>query len=150
MPDAPEQHPQHGRAGDPPSVIHLPYVPLPPDPTAAKKPRRRRQNVIGVRLDDAELAQLDARAREAGLSIGGYVRACALGNAGPRARKRVTIDRELLARAIAALNRIGGNWNQIEHALNAGGDVVASEIAAVGRAIQTTLTDIRQALGYDR
>jgi hypothetical protein len=150
MPDAPEHITERGAAGLPP-VIHLPYAPLPADPPLApKKPKRKRPNVVGVRLDDAELAQLETKAREAGLSIGGYVRASALGDAGPRSRKRVTVDRELLARATAALNRVGGNWNQIAHAFNAGGSVAHGEIAATGRAIEDTLTVIRQALGYDR
>jgi hypothetical protein len=85
-------------ASDAPAVIHLPRLPRP-----KKKPKRQRSRMAFIRLDDAEFAELETRAREAGLSVGAYCRACSLGDAGPRARRRVTVERELLARNTAAL-----------------------------------------------
>ena len=82
MPDAPEHIVEHAPAPLPPPVIRCPMARRLPTgrPVApAKKPRRKRRHVIGVRLDDAELAQLETRAREAGLTVGAYIRACALG-----------------------------------------------------------------------
>jgi len=58
------------------------------------------------------------RAEKAGLSTAAYMRACALGDAGPRARRSPTLNRELAAHAIAELNKAGSNLNQIAHALN--------------------------------
>jgi hypothetical protein len=97
-----------------------------------------------------ERTAVEERAATAGLSLAAYGRSCMLGDAGPRARKRAPVDRELLARTNADLNRVGNNLNQIAHALNAGGSVILSEIAATSRELLATLTDIRRALGYDR
>ena len=57
---------------------------------------------------------------------GAYIRACTIGGEGPRARRRLSIDREALARAVVEFNRAGSNLNQVARALN--------EIAAAGRA----------------
>lgn len=111
---------------------------------------RQRQHVRRARYDDAELIAFEERARASGLDDGAYIRACTLGDAGPRARKRPPVDRDLLARTNADLNRVGSNLNQIAHALNAGGSVILGEIAATSRELLATLTDIRRALGYDR
>lgn len=111
---------------------------------------RQRAKSVLVPLLDAERAAVEERAATAGLSLGAFGRACMLGDAGPRARKRPPVDRDLLARTNADLNRVGSNLNQIAHALNAGGSVILSEIAATSRELLATLSDIRRALGYDR
>lgn len=144
-------------------------MPLPP-PADSPAPRKRsgstkrqRAGMAFIRLSEAERAELERRAKLAGLSIGSYCRQQALGTPGPRPRRATpTPDIELLARTYADLNRIGNNLNQIARALN--------EIALIGdterlgwettdlteniREIQAdlalTLFTIRQALGYDR
>ena len=153
MPDAPETHTEAVPAAQAPVVIHLP----PPADLARPAKRRsgseRRQRQSGpvlVRLLPEERAAIEEKAAAAGLSLAAYARACMLGNAGPRARKRPPVDRELLARATAAVNRVGNNWNQLTHASNRGDDVPRSELAAVGHEIIAALTDIRRAIGYDR
>jgi hypothetical protein len=87
--------------------------------------KRKRQHVKRSRFDDDELAEFEARARNSGLEDGAFIRACTLGAEGPRARRRLSIDREALAHAVAEFNRAGSNLNQIARALN--------EIAAAGR-----------------
>lgn len=136
-------------AAQAPAIIHLPHLPLPADLVRQRKPKRQRQHVEPFRTDDAEHAELVARAREAGFSVGAYVRACALGDAGPRARRRATVDRELLAHNNAALNRVGNNLNQIAHALNRGDDLDPFELRATIRELQAVLTTNRRALGRD-
>lgn len=111
--------------------------------------RRQRRHVARLRLDEAEQAKLEERASAAGLSTGAYLRAAALGGAGVRARPRASVDRQLLARANADLNRVGNNINQIAHALNAGGDppyLLADALAD----LRTVLSAFRRAAGYDR
>jgi hypothetical protein len=152
MTDALDHHPEPPPARDAPDVIHLPRASLPA--VEKKKPKRRRQRFVGVRLDDAELAALESRAREAGLSVGAYCRACSLGDAGPRARRRVTVDRELLARNTAELNHIGSNLNQTARALNEiardDGSGGLAQVAHLVRPIQTTLDELRAALAANR
>jgi hypothetical protein len=82
--------------------------------------RQRGKGAILVRLLPDERATLEERARETGLSLASFLRACGLGVPGPRAKRRPPVDAEALARATAALNKTGSNLNQIAHILNAG------------------------------
>jgi Bacterial mobilisation protein (MobC) len=113
-----------------------------------------------TRYSAEELAELQRRAGEAGYTVGAYCRACALGDAGPRARRRVTVDRELIARNTAQLNHIGSNLNQMARALNQiaieeGNGRLAQVVEAVTPidttldALRTVLAANRRALGYD-
>lgn len=90
-----------------------------------KKPhgseQRERQKSVRARVTETEYAAIEERARRAGLSTAAYLRACALGDSGPRAKRAPPVNRELMATALADLNRVGNNLNQIAHHLNAGG-----------------------------
>jgi hypothetical protein len=119
----------------------------------APKPRsgsekRQRKHVARIRLDDAEQAKLDERASAAGLSLGAYLRAASLGAAGVRAKPRASVDRELLARSNADLNRVGNNINQIAHALNIGLDP-PHILADAMTDLRGVLSALRRAAGYD-
>jgi hypothetical protein len=127
-----------------------------------RTPNRQRKHVMQLRADDTERAALESRASAAGLSVGAYLRACGLGDTGPRARRRAPVDRVLLATANADLNRVGNNINQIARLLNiaaldeAGSDL-ARQVAELDRPITAAITElsatlaaIRGALGYDR
>lgn len=48
------------------------------------------------------------------------MRACALGDKGPRAKRRPPVEMQHFGKAIAELNKIGSNVNQIAHAANLG------------------------------
>ena len=100
----------------------------------------QRNHKIGVGCDAAEFVIIDDKARTAGLSLASYLRACALGSPGPRAKRSPPVNAEALAHAVAALNKAGNLANQIARQLNAGGaSITASEYLAV-------LADIRAAL----
>jgi hypothetical protein len=93
-------------------------------PASKRRPERRhRVHKVDTRWDPIEYASLDASARAAGLTRGGYIRALVLGSAGPRSRRSPSIKLEALAHATAALNKAGSNLNQIARILNAGGSV---------------------------
>jgi len=121
---------------------------------APKRPKRRRCHVDHFRTDDAEHAKLERRARAAGLSVGAYCRACCLGAAGPRARRRPPVEHELLARNTAELNHIGSNLNQTTRALNeialGDGSGRLAQVAHLVEPIQTTLAELRRALADNR
>jgi hypothetical protein len=141
------------------ALVRLPA----PESTPRKRPKRRRGHVEQFRTDDAEHAVLAERARDAGLTVGAYLRASALGDAGPRARRRLPVDREALAHAVAEFNRAGGNLNQIARALN---EIAAREegrgrlaelvaeltlpIRALRDDFAVPLAAILAALGHDR
>ena len=137
-------------------------VPTEPQRDAKRTPNRQRKHVMQLRADDTERAELESRANASGLSVGAYLRACSLGDAGVRARRRAPVDRALLANANADLNRVGNNINQIARILNiAALDEIDTELArqvkeldrtimAAMTELSATLAAIRGALGYDR
>jgi Bacterial mobilisation protein (MobC) len=126
--------------------------------------KRKRQQAVRVRLDADERAKLETQAGAYELSLAGYLRHCALGDAGPRARRCVPVDRQLLARARLDLKRIGNNLNQLTHAVhlenltsdgNGDGALHRFDRAAL-RSIEDmrvelvgVLAELRRAAGYD-
>ena len=68
----------------------------------------RRTRTIGVRVTEAEEAELRERAQAAHLSMGAYLRRRALGQ-----RVRSAVERLLGAAEMRELNRIGVNLNQM-------------------------------------
>ena len=106
-----------------------------------------RARAVAARVSAAEYAALDEKARDAGLSIGSYLRACALGSAGPRARRSPSVNAELLAYAVAQLNRAGNNLNQIAHRLNAANSVGAHDTASAVAETREAVRQICEILG---
>ena len=72
----------------------------------------RRTRTIGVRVTEAEEAELRERAQAARLSMGAYLRRRALGQ-----RVRIAAELRLGAAELRELNRIGVNLNQMARAL---------------------------------
>ena len=83
--------------------------------------KRQRGAPLSVRLLPEERAAVEENATAVGLSLASYARACMLVKPGPRAKRRAPVDAVALARATAALNKVGSNLNQIAHVLNASG-----------------------------
>ena len=80
--------------------------------------KRQRNKQRTVRFTDEELQELERRASDAGWTLPAYLRACALGDAGPRAARKPPIQRRELARLLGQIGKLGGNVNQIARALN--------------------------------
>jgi hypothetical protein len=119
-------------------------APLPPK--RRRRERRQRVDRVSVRLLPAEHRALTDKARATGLSLGAFLRAAGLGNAGPRARRRPTVHAEALGRATVALSRLGSNVNQIAHSLNAGAAYsLAGEYADLLVEVRQALCAIREA-----
>jgi hypothetical protein len=120
------------------------HVPPPLSPRTSGSEKRQRRG-FSIRLLPDEHAAIEQKARAAGMSFASYMRACALGDAGPRARRSPTLNAELLAYAVAALNKVGSNLNQIARILNAAQAVGAAECLAVlaeARAAVVRILDI--------
>ena len=109
---------------------------------------RQRGKIVPTRFLPDEHAELEARAAEAGLSPSAYLRACALGDAGPRARRSPTVERSLAAQAIAELNKAGSNLNQIARAVNMEQWPGSSSVIEATAAVRQAATMILQAFGY--
>jgi hypothetical protein len=113
-----EPHTEAAPAHEAPAVIHLP----PPADMAPAKARhgsekRQRSRVGFFRYDDEEFAELEKRARDAGLSVSAYGRECTVGRLGkpPRRRPRriATVETAALMTALVAFNRANNNQNQL-------------------------------------
>jgi hypothetical protein len=116
--------------------------------TAPRSEKRQREPRVTVRFLPDEYEKLNERAKAAGLKNGPFLRACALGEAGPRAQRSPTIDRELAAKAIAELNKAGSNLNQIAHSMNMDIHPAAPRIAAAADAVNLAALQILRAFGY--
>jgi hypothetical protein len=139
-------------------------VELPAPAAEKKKPKRRRARHVFVRLDDAEFAELENRARDAGLSSGAFCRWKTLDEPGPRSKRAPpTEEGRSIGQHTVAVKRIGVNINQGIRALNEialkapearSRDRLADEILALRellreglRAVDETLAASRAALG---
>jgi len=116
--------------------------------TAPRSETRQRIKGAFVRLDDKECAAVKLRAEEAGLSTAAYLRACALGDAGPRAQRSPTINRALAAQAIAELNKAGSNLNQIARAVNMKNWPGTASIVEAADTVTRAARQILRAFGY--
>jgi hypothetical protein len=115
---------------------------------SAPSEKRQRGNRLTVRFLPDEHAELERRAADAGLSPSAYLRACALGTAGPRARRSPTVERSLAAQAIAELNKAGSNLNQIARALNMDLVVPPAEVKTASTAVKKAANQVLVAFGY--
>jgi hypothetical protein len=110
--------------------------------------KRQRTRCAAVWFTDEEYADAEMRAQRVGLSLSAYGRLGMIGTSGPRAQRTPHVHAELLARAIAALNKIGGLLNQIAHVLNAGGAIsLAGNCTATLAEIREAARAIREAVG---
>jgi hypothetical protein len=88
-----------------------------------------------------ERAEIERRAREAGLNISDFFRGCISKAPLPRRRNRAAhVDLKALAAAIAEVNRLNDGLNEIAHELNRqkflpGGGIVAQALRGDGGAL---------------
>jgi hypothetical protein len=91
-------------------------------PKRKKSEKRQRTEQTKHRWTLSEKFTLAAKASEAGLSVGAYVRAAALGDAGPRSQRRLPINAQLVRQTLGLHGRYGNNMNQIAYELHAHGE----------------------------
>lgn len=113
-------------------------------PSGSDKRQRTRQCL--VRFTDQEFAEIAAKANRAGRPAAAFLRAAALGDAGPRAQRRPPVDQKALLQLLGHCGRIGNNVNQIAKHLNSGGKPCVSELQEALAAYQDLRTAILAAL----
>jgi hypothetical protein len=89
--------------------------------------KRQRVKSLQIAMTPEELIVVRERASASGLTPSSYGRAVLLGTPGPRARRSPPLNAELLAHAVAQLNKAGSNLNQIARILNTGQAVGSRE-----------------------
>jgi uncharacterized protein (DUF1778 family) len=116
-----------------------------------KRVEDAKTSFISVRCTAKERSMIDGAAAQAGLSIGAFLRALALGDAGPRAVRRPPVERKELARLLGHLGKVGSNINQLAHAFNRSGRVPGlAELSAMRQQVGELRDALMKALGRDR
>ena len=101
-----------------------------------------------IRCTEQEQAAIKAAADRAGLGVGAFLRAAALGDAGPRAVRRPPIERKELARLLGHLGKVGSNINQLAYAYNRDRTFPGlSELMAVRQDVGALRDALMKALG---
>lgn len=81
---------------------------------------RKRVKTKSIRFTPDELAQVEAMAEKAGLTVGGWLRQAVLDAPPPRQSRRPVVEKELLALLLRHLGKIGSNVNQLARTANSG------------------------------
>lgn len=120
---------------------------VPPKPK--KSDKRQRTETLFARVTPEEKSAFAARADRAGMASAAFMRALAFGDAGPRARRRRPVEHRALVQALAALNRVGNNLNQIARNTNLGLDIDAPQLRDALHQYHAVIAAIYDALGME-
>ena len=82
--------------------------------------KRKRTKTKSIRFTPEELAQVEAMAERAGLTVGGWLRLAVLDAPPPRQSRRPVAEKELLSLILRHLGKIGSNVNQLARTANHG------------------------------
>ena len=128
----------------------------------AKKPKRAapwkgrrkvadpKSKPFPIRFTPQQFEQLDATAREAGMSVGAFARAVLMGSPGPRAVRKPPAQKAELARILGELGKIGSNVNQTARAFNQHQDSPEFRVLTeIKGELVTMRTAIMKALGRE-
>lgn len=118
-------------------------------PKPKKSDRRQRTETLFARVTPEEKSAFIARADRAGMATAAFMRALALGDAGPRARRRRPVEHQALVQTLAALNRVGNNLNQIARNSNLGIDIGVPELRDALQRYHAAVAAIYDALGME-
>jgi len=118
--------------------------------TSGSQKRQRGKRVI-LFTDEAERAEIEARAERSGLSVSGFLRASVFGKDArqPSAAKRPPVEKETLLRLLAELGKVGSNINQIARRVNQDKGFDAPIFATLYAELKAVNQAILQALGKE-
>lgn len=124
--------------------------PREPSPgTRRKSDKRQRTDVLFARVTPEEKSAFAARADRAGMASAAFMRALALGDAGPRAHRRRPVEHQALVQTLAALNRVGNNLNQLARNTNRGIDIDVPRLRDALTEYHAVIAAIYEALGME-
>ena len=107
---------------------------------------RKKTIPVTSRYDEAEFAELDEAASRAGLTRASFQRVQSLAKPKTRSTRRAPIERELMARVLGQLGKIGSNLNQLAHAAHLD-NAQTGEVMATVAELRGLLPPIMEALG---
>jgi hypothetical protein len=120
-----------------------------PPPPRKKSETRQRQKQFKIRCTLDEFNTIAAKANQAGFTPPAYIRAAVLGDAGPRAQRRLPADAQALRQILGHLGRVGNNINQIAYQLNTGGPADLPELRLALKEYTGIRNAIYKALGLE-
>lgn len=124
--------------------------PREPSPgTRRKSDKRQRTEVLFARVTPDEKSAFMARADRAGMASAAFMRALALGDPGPRARRLPPVNHVALRQIVAELGRIGNNLNQLARGMNMGEAPEVPELREAAAALIAARNAIFEALGKE-
>jgi len=109
-----------------------------------------KNDLIALRCTAKDHAAIDEDAEKAGLSVSAYLRALALGAPGPRAVRRLPVERIELAKLLGHIGKLGSNVNQIAKAVHTTRNLPSwSELAAIQQEVAQMRAALLKALNRD-
>lgn len=108
---------------------------------------RKKQRVVTFRVTDEEHAVIRQNAGR--LTVGTYLRDCAIKTPVTARRQRPLADVAALSKLIAELGRFGSNLNQIARAVHLGELAEARALVDMRDAVLKTLKAARAAMGFE-
>jgi hypothetical protein len=108
---------------------------------------RQKQHRTSTRWNDTDYAALLANVERAGVTMGTYIRSSALGSPTTSARRRSSVELQALAKALAMVNKMGGNLHQIARHLNFGGVLEPGELRMALVGYEAMVAAIMAAMG---
>jgi hypothetical protein len=91
--------------------------------------KRKKTRLVTSRYDAEEFAELEEAASRSGFTLASYQRIQSLSKPKTRSTRRAPIERELLAKVLGQLGKIGSNLNQIARDAHLGREVQAEVVA---------------------
>jgi hypothetical protein len=116
-------------------------------PRTGSETRRRNKRLL-VRLDDRELAEIEAGANAAGLTLASYARQRILSGPARKPSRRASPDMALLAEVLGQLQRVGSSLNGIARSLKKDERHHLDDLPAALAVFRGTVVLVMRALGY--
>jgi hypothetical protein len=109
---------------------------------------RKKAYLVTSRYDAEEFAELEEAASKAGLTRASYQRVQSLSKPKTRSTRRAPIEKELLAKVLGQLGKVGSNLNQIARAAHLDREVEVEVVAALA-AVRGFAPLLLSALGFE-
>jgi len=109
--------------------------------------KRKKQRIVTFRVSEEEHEVIRQNAGR--LTVGTYLRDCAIKSPVTARRQRPLADVAALSKLIAELGRFGGNLNQIARAVHLGDLAEGRALADMRSAVLETLKAARALMGFE-
>jgi hypothetical protein len=121
----------------------------PDSPGTRRRPVRSNPHQTVTRWNTGDYSKLVARAERAGMNVSSFIRVRTLETPTTPSRRQATVELQALAKALAMVNKMGGNLHQIARHLNFHGIPYPDEIVTALRGYEEMVGAILAAMGRE-